>query len=117
MLRSFGLAPFVPAIAGATGAPTATAQVPLDDPAIRVIENVWIPMADGARLSARLFLPANAERVSCGAVPMYLPYRKRDGYRYRDDVVGAFLARNGIALVRCDIRGTGDSDGAMIDEY
>ena len=74
-------------------------------------------MADGARLSARLFLPANAERVSCGAVPEYLPYRKRDGYRYRDDVVGAFLARNGIALVRCDIRGTGDSDGAMIDEY
>jgi uncharacterized protein len=47
----------------------------------------------------------------------YLPYRKRDVYRYRDDVAGPFLAKGGIALVRVDIRGTGDSDGSMVDEY
>ena len=90
VLRMFGLAPFGPAIAGAAAGPAATAQVPMDDPAIRVIENVWIPMADGARPAARLFLPVTAGQVSCGAVLEYLPYRKRDGNRYRDDVVGPF---------------------------
>ena len=122
LLGMVGLAPFGPAIAGAAAGPTVSAQVSLDDPAIRVIENIWIPMADGTRLAARLFLPAHADPAHPqhrpgGAVLEYLPYRKRDGYRYRDDVVGPFLARGGIALVRCDIRGTGDSDGAMIDEY
>jgi uncharacterized protein len=91
--------------------------VAVDDPQIKVIENVWIPMADGTRLAARLFLPAPAKTTPGGAVLEYLPYRKRDGYRYRDDVAGPFLAKSGIALVRVDIRGTGDSDGSMIDEY
>jgi putative CocE/NonD family hydrolase len=94
-----------------------SSSVPLDDPEIKVIENVWIPMADGARLAARLFLPASADVKPAGAVLEYLPYRKRDGYRYRDDVAGAFLAKGGIALVRVDIRGSGDSDGSMVDEY
>ena len=35
----------------------------------------------------------------------------RDGYR--DDVAGAFLAKGGIALIRVDIRGSGDSDGLL----
>src|ERR1700678_3335248 len=88
-----------------------------EDPQVTVIENVWIPMADGARLAARVFLPASASTKPAGAVLEYLPYRKRDGYRYRDDVAGAFLAKAGIALIRVDIRGTGESDGSMIDEY
>jgi putative CocE/NonD family hydrolase len=93
--------------------------VPLDDAGIRVVENAWITMPDGAKLAARLFLPTAALTgvQPAGAVLEYLPYRKRDGYRYRDDVAGAFLAKNGIALIRVDIRGTGESDGAMIDEY
>ncbi|MBB2200081.1 CocE/NonD family hydrolase [Gluconacetobacter tumulisoli] len=91
--------------------------VALDDPAIRAMETVWIPMADGTRLAARLFLPAGAEARPVGAVLEYLPYRLRDGYRYRDDIAGPALARAGIALVRVDIRGTGDSEGIIIDEY
>src|SRR6185437_8759073 len=91
--------------------------VPVGDPAIRAIENVWIPMRDGSRLAARLFLPQAASQTPTGAVLEYLPYRKRDAYRYRDDVAGPFLAKSGIALLRVDIRGTGDSDGAMVDEY
>ncbi len=89
-----------------------------DDPDIRVTENLWIQMSDGARLAARMFMPASASadrRV--GVVLEYLPYRKRDSYRYRDDVAGPFLARAGVAMIRVDIRGTGDSDGAMVDEY
>jgi hypothetical protein len=105
------------AVAGRGETSHVSSSVPLDDPDIKVVENVWIPMADGARLAARLFLPASAETRPAGAVLEYLPYRKRDGYRYRDDVAGAFLAKGGIALVRVDIRGSGDSDGSMVDEY
>src|SRR5271156_3421251 len=94
-----------------------SSAVALDDSQVTIIENVWIPMADGARLAARIFLPASAKTKPAGAVLEYLPYRKRDAYRYRDDVAGPFLAKAGIALVRVDIRGSGDSDGAMIDEY
>jgi putative CocE/NonD family hydrolase len=94
-----------------------TTSVRLDDPQIKVIENAWIPMADGARLAARMFLPASVDAQPSGAVLEYLPYRKRDGYRYRDDVAGAFLAKGGIALIRVDIRGSGESDGTMVDEY
>jgi len=91
--------------------------VEVNDPSIRIIENVWIPMPDGSRLAARLFLPHTANQAPTGAVLEYLPYRKRDAYRYRDDVAGPFLAKAGIALLRVDIRGTGESDGAMVDEY
>src|SRR6516164_1161549 len=94
-----------------------SATVGVDDPSIKIIENVWIPMADGSRLAARLFLPRTASQAPTGAVLEYLPYRKRDAYRYRDDVAGPFLAKAGIALLRVDIRGTGESDGTMVDEY
>ena len=103
--------------AEASQTPLVEPFVALDDPAIRVIENVYIPMPDGARLAARMFLPSASTVAPCGAVLEYLPYRKRDGYRYRDDVAGAGLAKRGVALVRVDIRGTGDSDGVMVDEY
>ncbi len=118
MIGSTSLAPaLAPTMARAAPGEPLSVQVSLDDPAIRVIENVWIPMADGIRLAARLLLPADADRRPCGAVLEYIPYRKRDAYRYRDDVAGAALAKGAIALVRVDIRGTGDSDGVMIDEY
>ncbi len=94
-----------------------SALVAVDDPDVKVTENLWIVMSDGTRLAARLFLPATARDRPAGAVLEYLPYRKRDSYRYRDDVAGPFLAKAGIALIRVDIRGTGDSDGAMADEY
>ena len=82
--------------------------------AFRVIEHSWIPMSDGIRLSVRLWLPED------GPVPVvleYVPYRKRDGYRALDDIWGKALASHGIAFARVDVRGTGDSEGVMTDEY
>ena len=80
-----------------------------------VIEHTWIPMADGMRLSVRLWLPISATPVP--AVLEYLPYRKRDLYRAADNAWGQTLASDGFAFARVDVRGTGDSEGTIDDEY
>lgn len=83
--------------------------------AFRVVEHAWIPMADGVRLSARLWIPEGAG--SAPAVLEMIPYRKRDGYRFHDDLWGPVLAEAGFAYARVDVRGTGDSEGVLTDEY
>ena len=85
--------------------------------AVRVIENEWIPLADGTRLAARLWLPEDAAQNPVPALLEYLPYRKRDSMRLRDGPMHAYFAGHGYASVRVDIRGTGDSDGLIADEY
>jgi predicted acyl esterase len=84
---------------------------------VREIENVWIPMSDGTRIAARMWIPEDAEEHPVPAIVEYHPYRKRDGTRSYDDLVHPILASHGYACVRPDIRGTGDSDGAPQDEY
>jgi uncharacterized protein len=83
----------------------------------RVIENAWIPLSDGVRLGVRLWIPEGAEQQPAPVVWEYLPYRKRDGVRERDDATALNLAPYGIVFARVDIRGTGDSDGVITDEY
>lgn len=73
-------------------------------------------MADSVRLSARLWIPVYAAGLP-PVVLEYIPYRKRDSYRPHDSAWGKALARNGIAFVRVDVRGTGDSEGVLTDEY
>ncbi|MEX2644272.1 MAG: CocE/NonD family hydrolase [Acetobacterales bacterium] len=85
--------------------------------AIEEIENVWIPLPDGCRLAARLWLPRGARNKPVPAVLEYIPYRKRDFMRARDEPIHRYFALNGYAAVRVDIRGTGDSDGLLEDEY
>jgi predicted acyl esterase len=46
---------------------------------VREIENLWIPMPDGVKLAARIWLPEDAEDDPAPAILEYLPYRKRDG--------------------------------------
>ncbi|MDI5889974.1 CocE/NonD family hydrolase [Halomonas rhizosphaerae] len=84
---------------------------------VTVIENAWIPMPDGARLAAKLWLPAVAESVGVPAVLEYIPYRKRDFRATRDSQIHGHFARHGYAAVRVDLRGSGDSDGVLHDEY
>ncbi|MHA7816965.1 MAG: CocE/NonD family hydrolase [Pseudohaliea sp.] len=78
-------------------------------------ELVWIPMADGARLAARLWRPATAEPVP--AIFEYIPYRRRDNTRARDQGMHPYFAGHGYASLRVDLRGSGDSDGVLEDEY
>jgi hypothetical protein len=82
-----------------------------------VTEHVPIPMADGVRLSARLWRPKTDAGQRVPVVIEYIPYRKRDLYRFVDDVWGPQLASRGIAFARIDVRGSGDSEGVIGDEY
>jgi len=84
---------------------------------IREIEHVWIPMPDGCRLSARLWLPADADQKPVPAVLEYIPYRKRAGTRWRDEPIHRYFAGHGYASVRVDVRGSGESEGFLEDEY
>ncbi|HSF95200.1 MAG TPA: CocE/NonD family hydrolase, partial [Thermohalobaculum sp.] len=76
-----------------------------------------IPMPDGVRLSARVWMPENAEAEPVPAILEYIPYRKRDGTRLRDDCRHRYWAGHGYACIRLDIRGTGESEGLITDEY
>lgn len=84
---------------------------------VRHTENIWVPMPDGAHLAARIWMPDDAEQKPVPAILEYLPYRKRDGTRVRDDCRHEYWAGHGYACIRLDIRGTGDSDGQITDEY
>ena len=84
---------------------------------MREIENAWIPLKDGTRLAARLWLPDDAETKPVPALLEYLPYRKRDGTAERDSLTHPWFADHGYASVRVDIRGSGESEGVLTDEY
>ena len=85
--------------------------------AVTVVEHFFIPMKDGVRLAARMWLPADAEHAKAPALLEYIPYRKRDGTRARDEPMHGWFAAHGYAAVRVDMRGSGESDGHMADEY
>lgn len=84
---------------------------------IRHVEHAWIPMPDGTRLAARLWMPDSAETKPVPAILEYIPYRKRDGVRLRDESMHPYFAGHGYACIRVDIRGSGDSEGVLTDEY
>ena len=74
-------------------------------------------MPDGIDLAARVLMPEGAGTTPVGAILEYLPYRKRTGYRRSDDRTAAWLVPRGFALVRVDVRGTGESGGIIRNEY
>lgn len=82
---------------------------------VTITENLFLTLADGTRLAAKLWRPEGAGPVP--AVLEYLPYRKHDGTRTRDNGLHEYLAGYGYACIRVDIRGTGESDGIITDEY
>ncbi|MBK1870271.1 CocE/NonD family hydrolase [Aestuariivirga sp. YIM B02566] len=84
---------------------------------VTTVETHWIPLQDGRRLAARLFLPADATKTPVPAILEYIPYRRRDGTRTGDEQMHLWFAANGFAGVRVDIAGMGDSDGILEDEY
>jgi len=82
---------------------------------VKVEKNVLIPMRDGVRLAADLYLPDPDPAEPIPVVMEYIPYRKDEvtpGSRFYE-----YLPQHGYAVVRVDIRGTGGSEGINTDEY
>ncbi len=84
---------------------------------VKHLDLVRIPMSDGVRLCGRIWLPADADTRPAPIVLEYIPYRTRDAYSAADDHWGETLASHGIGFARIDIRGSGDSEGILHDEY
>ncbi len=91
-------------------------DTPLPAP-VREIEHLEIPMPDGTRLAARIWMPESAQAQPVPAILEYIPYRKNDKTLERDHARAPWLAARGYAYVRVDLRGTGESEGVMTDEY
>ena len=89
---------------------------PLPEP-FEVIDPVWIVMTDGCRLAARLWLPKRAAATPVPAILEYIPYRRRDATAIGDWPRHGYVAGHGYACLRVDMRGSGDSDGVLLDEY
>ncbi len=85
----------------------------------QITENpdLGITMPDGTRLSARTWIPDDAADAPVPAILEFLPYRKRDGTTARDCLTHPYFAKRGYACIRVDMRGNGDSEGLMEDEY
>lgn len=87
------------------------------DRSVKKLEHVKIPMPDGKTLRAHIWLPEDAETSPVPALLEYLPYRKNDFTAIRDSARHPYFAGHGYASIRVDIRGSGDSDGILLDEY
>jgi uncharacterized protein len=86
--------------------------------AVHLIQQ-WIPMPDGVKLSATLYLPDSSKPgETFPALLEYLPYRKDDATAARDYPIHSWFAAHGYVSVRVDIRGFGTSEGTPTDrEY
>lgn len=83
-------------------------QARADDPV--KITDVYIPMDDGVRLAADVYLPPGTPTDGSAKVPCLVeltPYRKES--RAAEGV--AFAPPNGFGLIEVDARGTGGSEG------
>jgi predicted acyl esterase len=80
-----------------------------------VIERLRVPMRDGVELNVRITRPAEAGRYP--AVLEYNPYRRLDHSSPSFPPAVAWLAGHGYVVVQFDVRGTGSSSGASLDNY
>src|SRR5215213_1956169 len=75
----------------------------------------WIPMSDGTRLAATLYLPDSDEPQP--ALLEALPYRKDDATQSYAPEYRRLCDEFDYAVCRVDVRGTGSSEGLATDEY
>ena len=62
---------------------------------VQIIENTYIELSDGVKLSTRLWIPAGAGGDNpVPAIFEFLPYRKRDVTASRDEITYQVFAQN-----------------------
>jgi putative CocE/NonD family hydrolase len=104
-----GVAAMAIMMASCFGVPNEEATA--DEP---TIETAWIPVPDGIRLAADIYMPAGAGKKDRYPVLLeYTPYRKDDS-RARNYPLYSYFLNHGYVVVRVDIRGTGNSEGVTI---
>ncbi len=81
------------------------------------LSDVAIPLSDGTKLAARIWLPADADGSPVPAILDFLPYRQGDLMVVRDSTIFPYWAARGYGCARVDLRGTGNSTGIITDEY
>ena len=83
---------------------------------MRAMEHMraWIPLSDGVRLAARLWLP---DERPAAALLEALPYRMDDLTASYSSEYERLCREGGFAVARVDLRGTGSSEGLAVDEY
>ena len=78
-------------------------------------DHFWITLPGGERLAARRWQPAT--EAALPAIVEYIPYRKGDLTAIDDARRYQQLAADGFVCIRVDVRGSGDSEGILTDEY
>ncbi|MGH3976649.1 MAG: CocE/NonD family hydrolase, partial [Pseudonocardiaceae bacterium] len=79
--------------------------------------NLQIKMSDGVRLAARIWRPTSSDDEPVPAILEFIPYRHRDLTARRDSIQHPHLAGHGYTSARVDLRGSGNSEGVLTDEY
>lgn len=106
----------------ATTEPTPGEPRPATEPR-HAVETRWgavIAARDGTELSANLWLPVppvDDPEARFPAILEMIPYGNDNWRRNADIARGTYLAQRGYAFCRVDVRGTGSSGGAAVDEY
>ncbi len=100
---------------GASGGAASAAAEPSPPIYEANVREDWIPMPDGVRLAADLFLPqAGTSGERFPVLLEYLPYRKTEE-RGSNHSLFSYFVRRGYAVARVDIRGTGSSEGTLVE--
>jgi putative CocE/NonD family hydrolase len=84
---------------------------------IKEDSQVSIPLSDGTHLAGRVWRPETADLQPVPAILEFVPYRQRDLTAVRDSIHHPYFAGHGFAGVRVDLRGSGNSEGVLTDEY
>lgn len=80
--------------------------------------NIHIILPDSASLAANLWLPCSKNSTErFPTILEYLPYGKNVGTSIRDHLTHPYFCGHGYACLRVDMRGSGESEGLMFDEY
>lgn len=78
-------------------------------------DRVKIPLSDGITLSARVWFAEGSGPFP--AILEYHPYPKRYITAERDEIGHGYFSKQGFVSLRVDMRGSGDSEGLLSDEY